>query len=741
MGYILLRGTLSFENYSQTQIKLTYDNGSGPTEFLFDKRAVEIPIPDGSVPGDQLTIIAGVGLAYPNTFEFIYPDVILPVTSSVDEFRNIINGWLYTGGPEISINGGPSLTPLYTMNLIEGSNITLTAVEDTANNKVDITIDAAGGGGGGVTVVTGTSPISSTGGTTPDISIAQADSGHDGYLSSTDWNTFNGKVDSVTATGLLTSSGGTTPDISSSVGKGKLVGRNSVTGGIMEEISVGSGLTLSGTTLSANVNSSITHTTASGTDTYTATITGVTSYADGDSYLIRFTNGNTTGATLNINSLGAITLYRNNDGAMIGGDIEDGGELLCAYNASLNVFQCIGISPNSLIAYVTNADSVTITKGQPVYAYGGQGDRLTVKLAYNTSDSTSAQTVGLVMSSSIGVNQKGFIMMQGLLDGLSILPTATWSDGDPVYLGTTAGAITNTKQYAPNHLVYLGFVTTASNGSAGRLYVRVQNGYELDELHNVQAQSPTTGDTIYYYGANQWKTASIATILGYTPVPSTRTISTTAPLAGGGDLSANRTLSITQATASTDGYLSSTDWKIFNSKPNYLTAGNWNLGVLGNSTLSTGTLLLNTIKFYKIYTANTVTVTRMGCNITAAGTAGSKGRLGIYSDLNGYPSTLILDSGEFTCDTIAAKTLTGLSATLPAGVAWLCIVHNSASNPTFTVHPVANLYSLAMLAPAGGNNAYVHYSGTYSYAALPATTGALSLSMLITAPPAIYFYA
>jgi hypothetical protein len=49
-------------------------------------------------------------------------------------------------------------------------------------------------------------------------------------------------------------------------------------------------------------------------------------------------------------------------------------------------------------------------------------------------------------------------------------------------------------------------------------------------------------------------------------VPTTRTISTTAPLSGGGDLSANRTLSITQANTSTNGFLSSTDWNTFNGK-------------------------------------------------------------------------------------------------------------------------------------------------------------------------------
>lgn len=270
--------------------------------------------------------------------------------------------------------------------------------------------------------------------------------------------------------------------------------------------------------LTDDITPSIPKATASGTDTYTSTITGVAAYTDGDAYLVRFTNGNTTGATLNINSLGAKDLYRNNDGLILGGDIQDGAEMLCVYNSTLNGFQCIGTSPNSLFAYVTNADSVSITKGQPVYAFGGTGDRMTVKRALNTSDATSAQTVGLVYSSSIGANQKGLIIMQGLLDGLSILPTSTYSDGDAIYLGATAGAITKTKPYAPNHLVYLGVVTTASNGSAGRMYVRIQNGYEMQELHNVQAQSPSLKDTLYYDTVDsQWKTASIGTILGYTP--------------------------------------------------------------------------------------------------------------------------------------------------------------------------------------------------------------------------------
>jgi hypothetical protein len=48
----------------------------------------------------------------------------------------------------------------------------------------------SGGGGGGVTSVGATSPIASSGGTTPDISISQANNSTNGFLSSTDWTRF-----------------------------------------------------------------------------------------------------------------------------------------------------------------------------------------------------------------------------------------------------------------------------------------------------------------------------------------------------------------------------------------------------------------------------------------------------------------------------------------------------------------------------------------------------------------------
>lgn len=147
----------------------------------------------------------------------------------------------------------------------------------------------------------------------------------------------------------------------------------------------------------------------------------------------------------------------------------------------------------TLYAYVTNAEAVTITKGQPVYMFEAQGDRVSVKLASNSGDATSAKTLGLC-AEDIGANQTGLVLCQGVQDGLNL---GSYSPGDTLYLGATAGTLTSTKPYAPNHLVYIGVVERANSGN-GRLYVRVQNGYELDELHNVSAQNPTNGQTLIY---------------------------------------------------------------------------------------------------------------------------------------------------------------------------------------------------------------------------------------------------
>lgn len=65
-------------------------------------------------------------------------------------------------------------------------------------------------------------------------------------------------VSSVTATSPITSSGGATPDISTSMLTNRLIGRGTAGTGVMEEISLGTGLSLSGTTLNvSNIDLSV----------------------------------------------------------------------------------------------------------------------------------------------------------------------------------------------------------------------------------------------------------------------------------------------------------------------------------------------------------------------------------------------------------------------------------------------------------------------------------------------------
>jgi hypothetical protein len=150
-----------------------------------------------------------------------------------------------------------------------------------------------------------------------------------------------------------------------------------------------------------------------------------------------------------------------------------------------------------------NADSVTLTKGTVVYVFGSSGTRVTVKRALGDSDLTSATIIGVV-AESIAQNAEGFVITNGLLKDLSVLPATSFTDGDVVYLSpSTPGGLTATKPVAPEHLVMVGYCVKASNGAAGVLLVHTQNGYELGELHDVYSSGEANGQTIIYNETTQ----------------------------------------------------------------------------------------------------------------------------------------------------------------------------------------------------------------------------------------------
>lgn len=142
---------------------------------------------------------------------------------------------------------------------------------------------------------------------------------------------------------------------------------------------------------------------------------------------------------------------------------------------------------------------------QVVVVSGAQGQRLAVKLAQADNDANSAGTLGII-AEDIAKNQEGFIITVGLLKNRNTtgaLQGETWSDGDILYLSpTTPGAITNIKPQAPQHTVIIGYVEYA-HANNGKIYVKIDNGYELDELHNVRitTSSLSSGDLLVYSGS------------------------------------------------------------------------------------------------------------------------------------------------------------------------------------------------------------------------------------------------
>ena len=96
------------------------------------------------------------------------------------------------------------------------------------------------------------------------------------------------------------------------------------------------------TSLAASkVTGLITYATVSGTNTYTATPSpALTSYTTGLAIYAKFTNANTAGSSLNLNSLGAIPIQLN--GAdIVAGTIQAGATLLLVYDGSH--FQIVGL--------------------------------------------------------------------------------------------------------------------------------------------------------------------------------------------------------------------------------------------------------------------------------------------------------------------------------------------------------------------------------------------------------------
>jgi hypothetical protein len=187
-----------------------------------------------------------------------------------------------------------------------------------------------------------------------------------------------------------------------------------------------------------------------------------------------------------------------------------------------------------IVARVVNGAGANLLAAQykVVKVTSAQGQRLQVNLAQANNDNNSVDTIGIV-SENINNNQEGYIKILGQIEEINTtgsLQSETWSDGDVLYLSTTtAGAITNIKPVATaGHIVVLGYVEYA-HINHGKIFVKIMNGWEIDELHNVWINPATqaNNDLLVYNSTSQlWENEALKTINGNSLIGSGNIVTT-----------------------------------------------------------------------------------------------------------------------------------------------------------------------------------------------------------------------
>lgn len=203
--------------------------------------------------------------------------------------------------------------------------------------------------------------------------------------------------------------------------------------------------------------------------------------------------------TTNIaNSTGRLT-WNNTDGTLNFG--------LKGGNVTLQIGQ-------EQLVRVYNNTGTTLIDMQVVKLTGSSNQRLTVGLAQANTEINSRNTFAIVTEQIIQ-NNEGFATVSGLVRDLN---TSSFSEGAPLYLSpTTPGGITTVKPVAPNHSILVGWCIK-SHPSTGSIFVNIQNGYVLNELHDVSINSITNNDIIVWDSSvSLWKNKPISQIVTTTP--------------------------------------------------------------------------------------------------------------------------------------------------------------------------------------------------------------------------------
>lgn len=181
---------------------------------------------------------------------------------------------------------------------------------------------------------------------------------------------------------------------------------------------------------------------------------------------------------------------------------------LYAVTASHAIITDTASVARNVVIIARNGNQSTLNAGTIVHITSASGDNPIFNTASYDNEALSSNTLG-VLRTSAASGADVDVLVNGIVTGVNTDPALGYVAGDIIYL-SSSGQFTRVQPQAPLQIVTLGQVLRAQQNN-GSIYVSINNGWELNELHNVQINTPATNDLLAYESSSYglWKNKTI----------------------------------------------------------------------------------------------------------------------------------------------------------------------------------------------------------------------------------------